>query len=117
MSLRDYYLPLSSDTFTSVVFLGIEAKMDGLGDARSHKHTNDGVPVWAITVLTQRGTSIPEVELVSLATDKATADSLTGLNPMTPVHLENLEAGKWSRSGTDTTTWSFRCSGVAPLKR
>jgi hypothetical protein len=117
MSLRDYYLPLSPDVFGSVVFLGIEAKMDGLGEARSHKHTSEGVPVWHLTVLTQRSDNIPEVELITLAADKPTADTLAGLPAMTLVVLDGLEGGKWTRSGNDTTTWSFRCSAVLPVKR
>lgn len=117
MSLRDYYLPLAPDVFQNVVFLGLEAKTEGTGDDRKHKHTIDGTPVWTLTVLTQRGDSIPEVELVTLAADKATADGISGLAPMTPVILEGLEAGKWTRPGTDATTWSFRCRAVHPVKR
>ena len=117
MSLRDYYLPLAADVFRSVVFLGLEAKTEGLGDDRKQKHTNDGLPVWTLTVLTQRGENIPEVELITLAADKTTADSISGLAPMTPVILEGLEAGKWTRAGTDATTWSFRCRAVVPVKR
>jgi hypothetical protein len=114
MSIRDYYLPLSSDVFGSVVFLGIEAKMEGIGPDRTQKHTADALPVWTVTVLAQRGTNIPEVEVVSLVADKATADALAELSPMTPVVLDGLEAGKWSRQGNDTTTWSFRTRAVIP---
>lgn len=117
MSLRDYYLPLSPAVFTSVAFLGIEPKMDGLGDTRAHKHTAEGVPVWTVTVLTQRGGAIPEVELVTLAADRATADAISTLPVTTPVNLDGLEAGKWTRPGTDQTTWSFRCQAVTPIKR
>lgn len=115
MSLRDYYLPLDPSIFESVVLLGIEPKMDGLGDARTHKHSNDGVPVWTVTVLTQRGTNIPEVELISLNADNATSEALAALPPMTPVVLNQLEAGKWTRPGSDATSWSFRCAAVVPI--
>ena len=117
MSIRDYYLPLAPDVFRAVVFLGLEQKMEGVGPARAQKRTNDGTPVWTLTVLTQRGEGIPEVELVSLATDEETAAALSTLPAMTPVALEGLEAGKWTRAGNDTTTWSFRCASVQPIKR
>lgn len=117
MSIRDYYLPLSADVFRAVVFLGLEPKMEGVGPARTQKRTTDGTPVWTLTVLTQRGENIPEVELVSLATDEETAAALSGLAPMTPVQLDGLEAGKWTRAGSDSTTWSFRCASVQPIKR
>ena len=117
MANHGYYLPLASDVFETIHFLGIEARTDGLGEARTQKHTPDGVPVWTLTLLIKRPGSIPEVELFAWAATAQAAEHVTGMAPMTPVALLGLEAGKWSRANSDRTTWTFRVAGIEASKR
>lgn len=112
-----YYLPLAAEVFESTHLLGIEPRSDGIGEARTQKHTSEGVPVWTLTMLIKRPGSIPEVELFSWACPADAAGQIKGMAPMTPVTLVGLEAGKWSRANSDRTTWTFRVASIEPIKR
>lgn len=116
MANHGYYLPLAADVFESVHFLGIAPRTDGTGENRTQKQTKDGDPYWTLTLLIKRAGSIPEVELFSMVAPTAAYQQLKNLAPMTQVTLEGLEAGKWSRTGTDRTTWSFRVYDIHPVK-
>lgn len=117
MANLGYYLPLAPSVFESIHFLGIEARTEGIGDARTQKHAPDGQPVWTLTLLIQRTGSIPEVETFAWTATTQAATVVGNLAPMTPVTLVGLEGGKWSKAGTDRTTWSFRVAGIEPIKR
>jgi len=117
MANHGYYLPLAGDVFEAVHYLGIEARTDGIGDARTQKHTPGGLPVWTLTLLIKRGNNIPEVELFTWAAAGQAVEAVKALPPMTPVTLIGLEAGKWTRANSDRTTWTFRVAGLEPAKR
>ena len=117
MATYGYYLPLSDNVFDAVHYLGIEAKTEGIGDARTQKHTPEGLPVWTLTTLVNRAGSIPEVEFFTWVGSSSDADHLKALAPMTPVKLIGVEAGKWTRANSDRTTWTFRVAGIEPVKR
>jgi hypothetical protein len=50
-----------------------------------------------------------------LPATKKVADEIKALEELTPIRLVGLSGGKWSRSDTDRTNWSFQITGLVAL--
>ena len=110
-----YYLPLSEKLFESVRFISIEPKTDGIGSDAPQKTDRDGTPLWVITALVKYQGGASETETFTLPANKKGFDEISAIQELTPIRLVGLSAGKWSRSDTDRTTWTFQISGVAVI--
>lgn len=110
-----YYLPLSEKLFESVRFISIEPKTDGIGSDAPQKTDRDGTPLWVITALVKYQGGASETETFTLPANKKGFDEISAIQELTPIRLVGLSAGKWSRSDTDRTTWTFQITGVAVI--
>ena len=110
-----YYLPLSEKLFESVRFISIEPKTDGIGSDAPQKTDRDGSPLWVITALVKYQGGASETETFTLPANKKGFDEISAIQELTPIRLVGLSAGKWSRSDTDRTTWTFQITGVAVI--
>ena len=110
-----YYLPLSDKLFESVRFISIEPKTEGIGSDAPQKTDRDGTPLWVITALVKYQGGASETETFTLPANKKGFDEISAIQELTPIRLVVLSAGKWSRSDTDRTTWTFQITGVAVI--
>lgn len=111
-----YYLPLSSSVFESVRYLAIAPKTEGFGHDEKQKIDKDGTPVWTVSALVKFQGSKQETELFTLAASPELAGKINAIEELTPIRLVGLAGGKWSKSQTDKTSWSFQISGIEVIK-
>lgn len=57
----------------------------------------------------------PETETFTLTATAEMAESIAKVPELTPIALTGLMGGKWSKSGSDRTDWSFQVSGFRVL--
>lgn len=112
----NYYLPLHPSVFESVRFLDISPKMDGLGNDEKQKTDRDGTPQWVVSALVKHQGSKQETEVFTLTAPLAVAETINKIEELANIRLIGLAGGKWSKAGTDKTTWSFQVSGVEVVK-
>jgi len=110
-----YYLPLSDKLFDSVRFISIEPKTEGIGSDAPQKTDRDGTPLWVITALVKYQGGASETETFTLPANKKGFDEISAIQELTPIRLVGLSAGKWSRSDTDRTKWTFQITGLAVI--
>ena len=110
-----YYLPLSDKLFDSVRFISIEPKTEGIGSDAPQKTDRDGTPLWVITALVKYQGGASETETFTFPVNKKGFDEISAIQELTPIRLVGLSAGKWSRSDTDRTKWTFQITGLAVL--
>lgn len=110
-----YYLPLSEKLFDSVRFISIDPKIDGVGLDAPQKIDKDGNPVWVITALVKYQGGASETESFTIPAGKKLYDEISSIDELAPVRLIGLSGGKWSRSDTDRTNWSFQITGLAVI--
>jgi hypothetical protein len=110
-----YYLPLSEKLFDSVRYISIEPKTEGIGSDAPQKTDKDGTPVWVITALVKHQGGASETENFTLAANKKGFEEISAIQELAPIRLVGLSGGKWSRSDTDRTNWTFQISGLAAL--
>jgi hypothetical protein len=116
MANYGYYLPLSPTMFESVRFLAIDPKMEGFGDAETHKKDKDGTPYWVVSALIKYQGSSQEAENFTLIAPMETARKINEIEELSPIKLLGLQGGKWSRADSDKTSWSFQISAVEVVK-
>ena len=110
-----YYIPLSEKLFDSVRFISIEPKTDGVGSDAPQKTDKDGTPMWVITALVKYQGGVSETEAFTLPANKKGFDEISAIQELAPIRLVGLSGGKWSRSDTDRTNWTFQITGLAVL--
>ncbi len=110
-----YYLPLSEKLFDSVRFISIEPKTEGLGSDAPQKQDKDGTPVWTLTALVKYQGGSSETENFTIPAGKKLYDQIAEISELAPIRLVGLSGGKWSRSDTDRTNWSFQITGVVAV--
>lgn len=110
-----YYLPLSEKLFDSVRFISIDPKTEGVGSDAPQKTDKDGNPLWVITALVKFQGGASETETFTIPAGKKLSDDIKAIEELAPIRLIGLSAGKWSRSDTDRTNWSFQITGLAVL--
>ena len=106
-----YYLPLGS-VFDSVRFVSISAKMAGFGGTIEQKQDKNGTPVWTVSALVKRGDDPAAMETFSLTAPAKTAEAIAKVAELTPIRLIGLSGGKWAKSGSDRTEWSFQITSI-----
>jgi len=111
-----YYLPLAENLYQEVRFLDISIKSEGLGDEGKQQHDKDGVPKWVISALVKYQNNKTETETFTLTAPQGVAEKISTIPELVPIRLVELCAGKWSRSATDKTSWSFQVAGVEVIK-
>ena len=116
MANYGYYLPLHPNTYEAVRFIGIEAKMEGIGENSGQKKDKDGTPVWVVSALVKVPGGSQEMETFTLPASNDIANKIKGIEELTPIRLVGLAGGKWSKSVTDKTTWSFQITSLEIIK-
>ena len=112
-----YYLPLSPNTFESVRILGIAPKTDLLeGGERIQRKDKNGTPMWVVSALVKVDGSTQETENFTLTAPNDVAQKIAQIEELTPIRLVGLSGGKWSRTTSDQTAWTFQIKGVEPVK-
>lgn len=109
-----YYLPLGN-VFDSVRFVSIAAKMSGFGSTSEQKQDKSGTPVWTVSALVKRKEEAAAMENFSLTAPVKVAEAIGKVAELTPIRLVGLSGGKWAKSGSDRTEWSFQISGIEGL--
>ena len=113
MSIQNtYYMPLKENLFESALFSEIVPKKDGRGSDALQKHDKDGVPIWSIFAFVSLPGESPDKEMFSLAAPQKVAEEIANLKVYTPIKFIGLTGGKWSKEGTDKTTWTFKCDAI-----
>jgi len=110
-----YYIPLSEKLFDSVRLISIEPKTEGIGPDAPQKTDKDGIPVWVITALVKFQGGASETETFTISANKKGFEEISAIPELTPIRLAGLSGGKWSRSDTDRTNWTFQITGLAVL--
>lgn len=111
-----YYLPLAENIYQEVRYLDISVKTEGLGDESKQATDRDGTPKWVVSALVKYEGGKQETETFSLTATQQVAEKINTIPELTPIKLTGLAAGKWSRSATDKTSWSFQITGVEVAK-
>jgi hypothetical protein len=112
-----YYLPLAPNMFESVRFLGISQKTDLLeGGQRNQRTDKNGTPMWVVSALVKFAGSTQETENFTLTVPSDVAQKINQIEELTAVRLVGLSGGKWSRTASDQTAWTFQISGVEVVK-
>lgn len=110
-----YYLPLSEKLFDSVRFISIEPKTEGLGSDARQKTNKEGTPLWVITALVKFHGGASETETFTIPANKKSYDEIAGIQELAPIRLVGLSGGKWSKSDSDRTNWTFQITGLAAV--
>lgn len=110
-----YYLPLSRELFSSVVYLGIAPKMEGIGVDTRQAHDKNGTPRWAISALVRLGDATQDTETFTLTAPTSVADKIRAIKNLSNIRLQGLAGGKWTRANSDKTSWSFQITGIEVL--
>ena len=116
MANYGYYLPLHPSIYETVRLLGIEEKMEGIGENKSQKKDKDGTPVWVVSALVKVPGGTQDMETFTLTASPDVANKIKALEDLTSIRLVGLAGGKWSKAITDKTTWSFQISGIEVVK-
>ena len=106
-----YYLPLGN-VYDSARFVSISAKMTGFGSIVEQKQDKNGTPVWTISALVKRGEESAAMENFTITTSAKTAEAIGKVAELTPIKLVGLSGGKWAKTGSDRTEWSFQISSI-----
>jgi hypothetical protein len=116
-----YYLPLGP-VFESVRFINIAPKMEGQskeerenGKEAIQKKDKDGNLTWTISAIVKLPGASVETEVFTLVAPQKTADEIAKIPEMTPITLRGLAGGKWSKSDSDKTSWTFQITAIAVL--
>lgn len=111
-----YYLPLAENIYQEVRFLDISIKTEGLGTESKQATSKDGTPRWSVAALVKYEGGKQETETFTLTAPQEVAEKINTIPELTTIKLVGLSAGKWSRSATDKTSWSFQITGVETSK-
>ena len=111
-----YYLPLAENIYQEVRFLDISIKTEGLGAESKQATSKDGTPRWSVAALVKYEGGKQETETFTLTAPQEVAEKINTIPELAPIKLVGLAAGKWSRSATDKTSWSFQINGVEVVK-
>ena len=109
-----YYLALGN-VYDSVRFVSITPKMTGFGVSNEQKQDKQGTPVWTISALVKMGEDAAAMETFSFAASAKTAEAIGKIAELTPIRLVGLSGGKWAKTGSDRTEWSFQITGIEVL--
>ena len=71
-----YYLPLSEDLFTTVRFIDITEKPDGIGTDARQAHDKEGTPRWVVSALVRLGDHKQETETFTLTAPLSVAQEI-----------------------------------------
>lgn len=113
-----YYMPLAANTFDSVRFLDITQKIDLLdGGERTQRKNKDGAPMWVVSALVKFQGSPPETENFTLVAPNEVASKYAQIAELAEIKLIGLAGGKWSRTTSDQTAWSFQITGIEVVKQ
>ena len=107
-----FYLPLLENIFETVLFSDLAPKADGIEAQAPQKIDKEGLPVWTLAALVKMPGGLYEGETFTLSASKKAAEDITTVKPLTPIKLLGLKGGKWSKSDSSTTRWSFLISGI-----
>jgi hypothetical protein len=116
MANYGYYLPLHPNTYEAVRFIGIEPKMEGIGENKAQKKDKEGTPIWTVSALVKVPGETQDMETFTLTASNEMAKKIEALEELTAVRLVGLAGGKWSKAITDKTTWSFQITGLEIIK-
>ncbi|MDH6238617.1 hypothetical protein [Aurantimicrobium minutum] len=111
-----YYLPLAENIYQEVRFLDIAIKTEGLGAESKQATTREGTPKWTVSALVKYEGGKQETETFTLSAPQEIAEKINTIPELTTIKLVGLAAGKWSRSATDKTSWSFQITGIEVVK-
>lgn len=111
-----YYLPLATNLFDSVRFIGITPKTERVNGEDKQKTNSEGVLQWSVSALVKFQEGNQETEVFTLAVPIELANKINAIEELTPIRLIGLSGGKWSKNTTDKTSWSFQISGVEVVK-
>ena len=110
-------MPLAANTFDSVRFLDITQKIDLLdGGERTQRKNKDGTPMWVVSALVKFQGSPPETENFTLVAPNEVASKYAQIVELAEIKLIGLAGGKWSRTTSDQTAWSFQITGIEVVK-
>lgn len=113
-----YYMPLAANTFDSVRFLDITQKIDLLDSGeRTQRKNKDGTPMWVVSALVKFQGSPPETENFTLVAPNEVANKYAQIGELAEIKLIGLAGGKWSRTTSDQTAWSFQITGIEVVKQ
>ena len=113
MSIQStYYLPLLENIFETVLFSDLAPKTEGIEANAPQKIDKEGLPVWTLAALVKVPGGVFEGETFTLSAPKKAAEEIMTLKDLTPIKLLGLKGGKWSKSDSATTRWSFLISGI-----
>jgi hypothetical protein len=111
-----YYLPLHASMYESIRFIAITPRLDGYGETQAQKLDKAGTPMWSVTALVRLPGKQSETEVFSLTAPKEVATKLNTIEELTEIRLHGLAGGKYVKTGTDKTEWSFQITGVDLVK-
>lgn len=107
-----YYLPLAENIFETVLFSGLAPKSEGIEADSPQKIDKDGVPVWTLAALIKAPGGLYEGETFTLSAMRKAAEEIMTLKDLTPIKLLGLKGGKWSKSDSTSTKWTFTITGI-----
>lgn len=112
-----FHLPHPTSMYDSVHFLSIAPKTvfaDG-GEGTQQKDKT-GIPKWVVSTVVKFAGRPQETENFNLIAPIDVAQAIKQIPELAPVKLMGLSGGKWTREGTTETFWSFKITGVEPVK-
>ena len=113
MSIQtSYYLPLAENFLETVLYSDLAPKTDGIEANAPQKIDKEGLPVWTLAALVKVPGGLFEGETFTLSATKKTAEEIMALKPLTNIKLLGLKGGKWSKSDSVATRWSFLITGI-----
>ena len=113
MSIQtSYYLPLAENFLETVLYSDLAPKTDGVEENAPQKIDKSGLPVWTLAALVKVPGGLYEGETFTLSANKKSAEEIMALKQLTPIKLLGLKGGKWSKTDSVTTRWSFLISGI-----
>lgn len=112
----NYYLPLADNIYQEVRFLDVAIKTDGIGAESKQATDREGTPKWTVSALVKYEGGKQETETFTLIAPQEVAEKINTIAELSPIKLVGLAAGKWSRSATDRTSWTFQITGVEVIK-
>lgn len=111
-----YYLPLSPNLFESVRFIAITPKTERVNGEDKQKSNTEGIPQWSVSALVKFQGGNQETELFTISAPTEIASKIKVIDELTPIRLQGLSGGKWSKNTTDKTSWSFQITGIEVIK-
>lgn len=113
MSIQNsYYLPLLENIFETVLFSALAPKAESIEPNAPQKIDKEGLPVWTLAALVKLPGGLYEGETFTLSAPRKVAEEIMVLKDLAPIKLLGLKGGKWSKSDSAATRWSFLISGI-----